>query len=50
MPTKLSWSHIAELMVSSDENNTVEIIACRQDNECVIKHCSDDRIMAKHMS
>ena len=30
-----------------EENNTVGIIICRQDNEYVIKYCSDDRIIAR---
>ena len=30
-----------------DENDTVGIIICRQDNEYVIKYCSDDRIIAR---
>ena len=100
LPTKLSWSHITELMVLSDqdeinyyidlllynikykcyvvvelkvtelnkehtgqimtfmnyidrniktleENDTVGIIICKQDNEYVIKYCSDDRIIAR---
>ena len=30
-----------------DENDTVGIIICKQDNEYVIKYCSDDRIIAR---
>ena len=30
-----------------EENNTVGIIICKQDNEYVIKYCSDDRIIAR---
>ena len=30
-----------------EENDTVGIIICRQDNEYVIKYCSDDRIIAR---
>ncbi len=30
-----------------DENKTVGIIICRQDNKYVIKYCSDDRIIAR---
>ena len=30
-----------------DENDTVGIIICRQDNKYVIKYCSDDRIIAR---
>ena len=30
-----------------NENDTVEIIICKQDNEYVIKYCSDNRIIAR---
>ena len=30
-----------------NENDTVGIIICKQDNEYVIKYCSDDRIIAR---
>ena len=30
-----------------NENDTVEIIVCKQDNEYVIKYCSDNRIIAR---
>ena len=30
-----------------EENDTVGIIICKQDYECVIKYCSDDRIAVK---
>ena len=30
-----------------EENNTVGIIICKQDNEYVIKYCSDNRIIAR---
>ena len=30
-----------------DEYDTVGIIICKQDNEYVIKYCSDDRIIAR---
>ena len=29
------------------DNDTVGIIVCKQDNEYVIKYCSDDRIIAR---
>ena len=32
---------------SIEENDTVGIIICKQDNEYVIKYCSDDRIIAR---
>ena len=31
----------------NNENDTVGIIICRQDNDYVIKYCSDDRIIAR---
>ena len=31
----------------AEENDTVGIIICKQDNEYVIKYCSDDRIIAR---
>ena len=30
-----------------NENDMVEIIICNQDNEYVIKYCSDNRIIAR---
>ena len=30
-----------------EDNDTVGIIICKQDNEYVIKYCSDDRIIAR---
>ena len=30
-----------------EENKTVGFIICKQDNEYVIKYCSDDRIIAR---
>ncbi len=30
-----------------EENDTLGIIICRQDNKYVIKYCSDDRIIAR---
>ena len=30
-----------------EENYTVGIIICKQDNEYVIKYCSDDRIISR---
>jgi len=35
------------MMKIIEENNTVGIIICKQDNEYVIKYCSDDRIIAR---
>ena len=30
-----------------EENDTVGIIICKQDNEYVIKYCSDNRIISR---
>ena len=38
---------IKELEKTIEENDTVGIIICKQDNEYVIKYCSDDRIIAR---
>ena len=40
-------NYIDENIKSIEENNTVGIIICRQDNEYVIKYCSDERIIAR---
>ena len=40
-------NYINENIKTLEENNTVGIIICRQDNEYVIKYCSDDRIIAR---
>ena len=55
--TKLKKEHIGQMQVYMnyiDENlkkinqdKTIGIIICRQDNEYVIKYCSDDRIIAR---
>ena len=37
----------AEIIKTIEENNTVGIIICKQDNEYVIKYCSDERIIAR---
>ena len=34
------------MMKITEENNTVGIIIYKQNNEYVIKYCSDDRIIA----
>jgi len=46
------YSCIKELSIDKniktiDENNTVGIIICKQDNEYFLKYCSDDRIIAR---
>ena len=40
-------NYIDKNIKTIDENNTVGIIICKQDNEYVIKYCSDDRIIAR---
>ena len=40
-------NYIDKNMKPIDENDTVGIIICKQDNEYVIKYCSDDRIIAR---
>ena len=55
--TELKKEHTGQIMTymnyidknikTIEENDTVGIIICRQDNEYVIKYCSDDRIIAR---
>ena len=55
--TELKKEHTGQIMTYMNyidknvktiyENNTVGIIICKQDNEHVIKYCSDDRIIAR---
>ena len=55
--TELKKEHTGQIMTymnyidknikTIEENDTVGIIICKQDNEYVIKYCSDDRIIAK---
>ena len=55
--TELKKEHTGQIMTymnyvdknikTIEENETVGIIICRQDNEYVIKYCSDDRIIAR---
>lgn len=40
-------NYINENIKTIDENDTVGIIICKQDNEYVIKYCSDNRIIAR---
>ena len=40
-------NYIDKNMKTIDENKIVCIIICRQDNEYVIKYCSDDRIAVR---
>ena len=55
--TELKKEHTGQIMTyinyidrnikTIEENNTVGIIICKQDNEYVIKYFSDDRIIAR---
>ena len=55
--TELKKEHTGEIMTymnyidknikTIEENNTVGIIICKQDNKYVIKYCSDERIIAR---
>nr|MBP3259382.1 DUF1016 family protein [Bacilli bacterium] len=40
-------NYIDENIKTIEENKTVGIIICRQDNKYVIKYCSDDRIISR---
>ena len=40
-------NYIDENLKTIEENNTVGIIICKQDNKYVIKYCSDDRIISR---
>lgn len=55
--TELKKEHIGQIQVymnyidknikKIDHDKTIGIIICKQDNEYVIKYCSDDRIIAR---
>lgn len=40
-------NYIDKNIKTIEENDTVEITIYKQDNEYVIKYCSDDRIIAR---
>ena len=40
-------NYIDKNIKTIEENDTVGIIICKQDNEYVIKYCSNDRIIAR---
>ena len=40
-------NYIDKNIKTIEENDTVGIIICKQDNKYVIKYCSDDRIIAR---
>ena len=44
---QIYMNYIDKNIKTINENNTVGIIICKQDNEYVIKYCSDDRIIAR---
>ena len=41
------YNYIDKNIKTIEENDTVGIIICKQDNEYIIKYCSDDRIIAR---
>ena len=55
--TELKKEHTGQIMTymnyidknikTMEENKTVGIIICKQDNKCVIEFCSDERIIAR---
>ena len=55
--TELKKEHTGQIMIymnyidsnikTTEGNKTVGVIICKQDNEYVIKYCSDDRIIAR---
>ena len=55
--TELKKEHTGQIMIymnyidknikTIEENDTVGIIICKQDNEYIIKYCTDDRIIAR---
>ncbi|MDY3934577.1 MAG: PDDEXK nuclease domain-containing protein, partial [Bacilli bacterium] len=44
---QINMNYIDKNIKTIEENNTVGIIICKQENEYVIKYCSDDRIIAR---
>ena len=55
--TELKKEHIGQIQIymnyidsnlkTINQNKTIGIIICKQDNEYVIKYCSDERIIAR---
>ena len=55
--TELKKEHIGQIQVymnyiddnlkSVNQNKTIGIIICKEDNEYIIKYCSDERIIAR---
>ena len=44
---QIYMNYIDKNIKTIEENNTVGIIICKQDNEYVIKYCSDNRIISR---
>ena len=44
---QIYMNYIDKNIKTIEENDTVGIIICRQDNEYVIRYCSDNRIIAR---
>lgn len=40
-------NYIDKNVKTIEENDTVRIIICKQDNKYVIKYCSDERIISR---
>lgn len=47
LPFTTYMNYIDKNIKTIEENDTVGIIICKQDNKYVIKYCSDDRIIAR---
>lgn len=47
MQGKFKYIRILIIVKTVEENDTSEIIICKQDNEYVIKYCSDERITVR---
>ena len=44
---QIYMNYIDEHLKKFNQDKTIGIIICRQDNKYVIKYCSDDRIIAR---
>ena len=40
-------NYIDENLRNLNQDKTIEIIICKQDNKYIIKYCSDERIIAR---
>lgn len=40
-------NYIDKNLKKINQDKTIEIIICKQDNKYVIKYCSDDRVIAR---